>query len=129
MGLSMLIGLVVAFFIYNDAQKRGHSFLTSLLWTVGSVAMPIVVVPLYLVLGRRVNVSNKRDSDPDIIDIEATVVEETIPCPMCGSKVQENFLVCPYCSHTLKPKCQSCGKEFPRDEKNCPSCQAKTDQK
>lgn len=129
MGLSMLIGLIVAFFIYNDAQKRGHSFLTSLLWTVGSVAMPIVVVPLYLILGRRANISNKRDSDPDIIDIEATVVEETIPCPMCGSKVQETFLVCPYCSHTLKPKCQSCGNELKRDEKNCPYCQAKTDHK
>lgn len=127
MGLSMLIGLIVAFFVYNDAQKRGHSFFTSLLWTVGSVAMPIVIVPLYLLFGRKVTLKDKRNSDPDIIDIEATVVEETVPCPMCGKKVGEDFLICPYCSHTLKPVCPSCGQEVNRECKICPHCQAKVD--
>jgi DNA-directed RNA polymerase subunit RPC12/RpoP len=129
MGPSMLVGIIVAFFIYNDAQKRGHTFFSSLLWTVGSVAMPIIIVPLYLMIGRRRNVSDTRDSDPSIIDIEATVVEDTIPCPMCASKVQESFLVCPYCSHTLRPTCPSCGKKLERDEKICSTCQAETGQK
>jgi len=124
MGISMLIGLVVAFFVYSDAQKRGQSFFNSLLWAVGSAAMPIVIVPLYLLLGRKVSPVDKRNSDPDIIDIEATVVEDTVPCPMCGKKVSEDFLVCPYCSHTLKPICQSCGQEVNREWKICPHCQA-----
>lgn len=130
MGLSMLIGLMAAFFVYSDAQKRGHSFLNSLLWAVGSAAMPIVIVPLYLLLGRKVhNLPSRRNSDPDIIDIEATVVEDTVPCPMCGKKVGEDFLVCPYCGHTLRPICKSCGQEVKREYKTCPNCQAPIDPK
>jgi RNA polymerase subunit RPABC4/transcription elongation factor Spt4 len=129
MGLSMLIGLAAAFFVYSDAQKRGRSFFTSLLWAVGSAAMPIVIIPLYLVIGRKVNLADKRDADSDVIDIEATVVEDTVPCPMCGKKVGEDFLVCPYCSHTLKPTCKSCGQEVNRECKICPHCQAQINPK
>ena len=60
----------------------------------------------------------------DIIDIEATVVEDMIHCPMCGRKVKEDFVTCPYCSHTLKPKCQSCGQALKREWNTCPHCQA-----
>ena len=130
MGLSMLIGLVAAFFVYSDAQKRGNSFFASLLWAVGSAAIPIVIVPLYLLLGRKANnLPGRRDSDPDIIDIEATVVEDTVPCPMCAKKVGEDFLVCPYCGHTLRPICKSCGQEVSRECKTCPNCQAQIDPK
>lgn len=131
MGISMLIGLVIAFFVYNDAQRRGQAFFTSVLWAVGSVAMPIIVVPLYLLIGRKVSVGDKRNtgSGTDIIDVEATVVEETVPCPMCGRMVQEDFKVCPYCSHTLHPKCHSCGQDLNREWKVCPNCQAQVDRK
>jgi len=129
MGINMLIGLIAAYFIYNDAKKLGQPFFTSLLWAVASIPMPIVIVPLYLLLGRKPNIDRQRNADPDIIDIEATVVEETTPCPMCGSKVQESFLVCPYCKHTLQLKCQSCGNEIERESKVCPYCQAQIDYK
>ena len=122
MGFHMLIGLIVAYFIYRDAQKSGQPLFTALLWAVASIPMPIVIVPLYLLFGRKPNLKKREDAGSDIIDIEATVVEETILCPMCGKKVQENLAVCPYCDYTLQPKCQSCGQRVERECKVCPYC-------
>ena len=128
MGMGMLIGLVISFFIFNDSRGRGHAFPISLLWAIGSVFMPIIVAPLYLIVGRKAaGLQEKRNQDPNIIDIEATVVEETVDCSMCGSKVQEDLLVCPHCNHTLKPKCKSCGQEMNREWKICPRCQTQAD--
>ena len=102
--ISMLIGLLIAFFVYNDARKRGSGLIRAILWSVGSVVVPYVVLPLYLLVGRTTKEKNQyydkpRDQyyDNDVIDIEATVVEETINCTKCGSKVKEDSLVCPYC--------------------------------
>jgi RNA polymerase subunit RPABC4/transcription elongation factor Spt4 len=94
---------------------------TTLLWTIGTLAMPYVFLPLYLLLGRKPQMPVKRNN-ADIIDVEATPVEETIQCPMCASRIKEDFKICPYCGFTLKPKCESCGKELSREWRTCPYC-------
>jgi hypothetical protein len=127
MGMIMhLIGLVIAYLVFKDSRSRGHAFVTSVLWAVGCVAMAVVIAPLYLIVGRNAG-SRQRPRDPDIIDIEATVVEDTVNCSMCGNKVQEDLIVCPHCHHTLKPKCKSCGQELSREWKICPRCQTRAD--
>ena len=94
--ISMLIGLLAAFFIYNDGKKRGHGAIKLMFWSVSSLVMPYVIVPLYFLLGRS---AKEQDQyyDNDVIDIEATVVEETMCCTRCGNEINEDFLVCPYC--------------------------------
>lgn len=99
--ISMLIGLIVAFFIYNHAKERGHKAVTAFLWAAGSAVMPIILVPLYLLLGGAEKQQQRYDKD-DIIDIEATVIEEEIlSCPKCGQDIKEDFNVCPYCQQPL----------------------------
>ena len=100
--ISMLIGLLTAFFVYNDARKRGHGAIMLILWSVGSAIMPYVFVPIYLLFGRKTKereqyYERKQYDDNDVIDIEATVVEETINCTSCGRKINEELLECPYC--------------------------------
>lgn len=92
----ILVRLVAAFFVYYDAKKRGHETIRAILWSVGSAIVPYVILPLYLLVGRKTK-EHKQYYNNDVIDIEATVVEETINCTRCGSKVKEDFLVCPYC--------------------------------
>ena len=92
----IIIRILAALFVYNHAKKRGHGALTALLWAVGSGVVPYVILPLYLLLGRKIKVQNQYDNK-DVIDIEATVVEERISCTHCGNQVKEDFLVCPYC--------------------------------
>lgn len=99
--MSMLFGLLTAFFVYNDARKRGHGALMLILWSVGSAVMPYVFVPLYLLFGRKTKEREQNKYyDNDVIDIEATVVEETINCTKCGKSIKEDCLVCPYCQET-----------------------------
>jgi len=94
----ILIGLLVAFFVYNDAKKRGHGAITAIFWAIGSGVVPFayVILPLYLLLGRKAKERDQYYND-DVIDIEATVVEQTVSCTRCGSDVKEGLLACPYC--------------------------------
>jgi len=127
--LSLLIAFLAAYWVYTDAKKHGYETGTALLWGAGTLAMLIVFLPLYLLFGRKRQPRSPRNDDRNVIDVEATVVEETSLCPMCGSKVKDDFKVCPYCSYTLKPKCENCGQELNREWKACPHCQTPTPQK
>lgn len=116
----IIIGVVAAYWIYNDARRLGHERAAALLWAVGAVPFPFICLPLYLILGRK----PKHVRRPaEVIDVEGVPVEETTYCPMCGGKVKEDFKVCPYCSHTLKPRCEKCGRELRREWKACPYCE------
>lgn len=127
MTLSLLIGAIAAYWVYNDARGRGHDLTTALLWSVGTVAALYIFLPLYLLLGRKQPVSPKRIEE--VIDVEAVPVEETIKCPMCARRVKDDFKMCPYCGFTLKPACTSCGQELNREWRVCPYCQTPADSK
>ncbi|MGD0422156.1 MAG: zinc ribbon domain-containing protein [Candidatus Bathyarchaeia archaeon] len=43
-------------------------------------------------------------------------------CKKCGSKVSEDFSLCPICGYALKLECPECGKQFDRKYKMCPYC-------
>ena len=98
--IRVIIGLIVAFFVYYDGKKRGHGAIKLLLWSVGSAIVPYVILPLYFLFGRKTK-KQDQDYDNDVIDIEATVVEETINCTRCGNKLNENLVVCPYCQEPV----------------------------
>ncbi len=117
----LIIGVIAAYWVYNDARRFGYATGTALMWALGTIPLPYIFLPLYLLLGRRPRAVSR---PPEVVDIEAVPVEETIYCPMCASKVKEEFQTCPYCSHTLRPKCAGCGRELRRDWKTCPYCEA-----
>ncbi|SDF55653.1 zinc ribbon domain-containing protein [Sporomusa acidovorans] len=127
MTLSLLIGAIAAYWVYNDARGRGHDLGTALLWSVGTIAALIIFLPLYLLFGRKTPVKSR--TREDFIDVEATPVEDSIQCTMCGGKVKEDFKICPYCGFTLKPTCSSCGKELNREWRVCPYCQTPAEHK
>ncbi|MCM0758492.1 zinc ribbon domain-containing protein [Sporomusa sphaeroides DSM 2875] len=127
MTLSLLIGAIAAYWVYNDARGRGHDLTTALLWSVGTLAALYIFLPLYLLLGRKQPVPSKRIEE--VIDVEAVPVEETIKCPMCARRVKDDFKMCPYCGFSLKPACTSCGQELNREWRVCPYCQTPADTK
>ncbi|WP_371380717.1 zinc ribbon domain-containing protein [Sporomusa aerivorans] len=127
MTLGLVIAAIAAYWVYNDARGRGHEMSTALLWSIGTLAALFIFLPLYLLLGRKPQFKARRNDD--IIDVEATPVEETIKCPMCAGKIKEDYKACPYCGFTLKPACTSCGKELNREWRVCPYCQTATDAK
>lgn len=98
---SMVLRLLVTYFIYINSKKHGHETAVALLWAVGSGVMPIVGIPLYFLFGRKKKIQEKQGYD-GIIDIEASVVVDVIKCVSCGSEIDDNLLVCPHCHHAVK---------------------------
>jgi len=123
----MLLGLVIAglaaYWVYKDAIERGHDLNSAILWAVGTFAILIVFLPLYLIFGR--NPKTPRRPEP-IIDIEGCPVEDITDCTMCGAKIKRDFKACPYCGHTVNPTCTQCGHMLEREWRVCPYCQTPT---
>ncbi|MGI6093368.1 MAG: double zinc ribbon domain-containing protein [Negativicutes bacterium] len=127
--IGFIVAFLAAFWVYNDAKQRGHDIGTAILWSLGTLAMLVVFLPLYLLFGRKPQLKKNRQ-DSDIIDVEATVTTDSyLTCTMCGKNVKDEFNVCPYCGFTLKPECKNCGQHLSRDNKYCPTCQTPTDLK
>lgn len=118
-----LIGLLIpglaSFWVFRDARERGQDKSTAIMWSLGTFAVLVVFLPLYLIVGRKQKVAPR---DEQAIDIEAVPVEEISSCPMCGNKAREDFNTCPHCGYALKPKCNQCGRELNRDWRACPYC-------
>ncbi len=125
--IPFIFGLIAAYWVNKDARARGNDFGSIVVWTLGSLISCFIFVPLYLIFGRKKKVS-KNPAD-DTIDVEATVLEEPFTCTMCGKEVKNGFKLCPYCGHTLKPKCEHCGQDVDRYWRNCPYCHEPLDQK
>jgi len=45
-----------------------------------------------------------------------------IPCPKCGTGLEERFQFCPFCGAAINPRCAGCGKPLDLNWKNCPYC-------
>jgi hypothetical protein len=125
--LRLIIGFAAGYWIYSDARKRGIEKNTASLWSGGAVVLSViatqfivVLIAGYLVCRGKLKTVSRREEN--IIDIEATVVEETLSCAMCGGKIKEGFKVCPYCGFTLQFRCANCGQELSCDCKLCPNC-------
>ena len=124
MSWGILIASLAGIWVFFDARKRGSEPATAAMWAVGTVALLFVVLPLYLLVGRKAAIKPIRRQE--VIDVEAIPVEDVIYCPMCGGKGKDDYIVCPHCSHTLKPACTACGKSLERTWRVCPFCQEPT---
>lgn len=45
-----------------------------------------------------------------------------IPCPKCGTSLEEGFQFCPFCGTAINQRCAGCGKFLELGWKNCPYC-------
>jgi hypothetical protein len=74
-----LLHLLMAYWVYQDAQKRNMS----ILWAVGALFVPVVFIILYLIF---------RTTEPNFR--ESYIVRV---CFCCGKKIREGERYCPNC--------------------------------
>jgi RNA polymerase subunit RPABC4/transcription elongation factor Spt4 len=51
-------------------------------------------------------------------------LEDQRACPSCKRRVQEDFIMCPYCQFQLKEACAQCEKPLSHNWAICPYCGA-----
>ncbi len=86
--VGFLIAIVLSFWVYHDAMKRGKTSGKALAWAVGVLLLYIVFFPLWLFT------RPKQLAGED--DIGYMVV-----CTNCGGHVDREASFCPYCGHHL----------------------------
>lgn len=87
-GLLLLLHLLAAYWVYQDAEKRNMS----LLWAVGAFFVPAVFIILYLIF---------RTQEPRLGGEDVARV-----CFNCGKKIREGDRYCPHCgTDTQNPHC------------------------
>jgi len=113
----LILWLLVVFWTYKDAEKRG---MNGLLWALLVFFGTFIGFLVYLLVR-----SELKTSAP--ASYREQQVATGMTCPGCGKPVEPEFAVCPYCKRVLKPVCPSCGKDIKSDWQVCPYC--KTDLK
>ena len=91
--IPFLIGLLIAFWIYKDANKRGKE---GIIWAIifiilsllSFVGLGLIIILLIVWLATR----------PPIGGIKPTKVHPDRRCPNCGRVIPWEAKVCPYCT-------------------------------
>ena len=86
--VGFVVAIVLAFWVYHDAMKRGKTSGKALAWAVGVLLLWIVFFPLWLFIR------------PKQL-IEEGDVEYMTVCPSCGGYVDRDASFCPHCGHRL----------------------------
>ena len=59
----------------------------------------------------------------EVSRVTTTEVHNADSCPACGSSVEDDYMVCPWCAADLHPDaCAGCRRDLERGWKVCPSC-------
>lgn len=91
--------LLIGIYVYRDAKRRN---MNAPLWTIIAILAPSLIgFIIYLLV--RGNYSN-------------------LKCPRCEATVTEQFVVCPKCGTKLRPTCPNCSMAVEPDWSVCPKC-------
>ncbi len=93
--IAIFIAAGVAFWVYNDAQKWGHSTHAALGWSVGVFLLLIIFLPLYLII-------ELRRARRLIGSAGARLSEILTPCEFCGKHYNGSPTYCPHCGHMVR---------------------------
>lgn len=94
MRLMIIINLLVALWVFYDAQKKGFTLWKSLLWAMGVFFLLIIFLPLYLIVRRK---KGRWRAEESSIYSSATKI-----CFYCGKPYTGEPERCPNCGQNLK---------------------------
>ncbi len=97
--LFFAIPIMIAVYVYRDANKRG---MNAVLWMLIALLTPSLLGLIIYLLVR----SNYSD----------------LTCPNCNAPVEESYVVCPNCRTKLRPTCDVCSAPVQTTWKVCPHC-------
>ncbi|HET9347091.1 MAG TPA: zinc ribbon domain-containing protein [Candidatus Limnocylindrales bacterium] len=124
----VLIWLASALWVFVDTRRRS----TSLVAAYGSAAMVILATPLLFpaaVLVHTVIRPDELASERHLEDLRHTAFELDVEprCDGCDRRVEDDWLLCPWCRRQLTHRCQSCGRPVGLDWTVCGWCAADLD--
>lgn len=129
--IELLIGVGVAYgallwlsmvvWAFRDIRDRTQDAFTQMVATLLVLIFSLPGLLLYLILRPRETLAEayERSLEEEAILQE---LEDQRACPNCKRRVQEEFVICPFCTYQLKEPCSGCGKPLSYAWAACPFC-------
>ena len=118
-----LAGLWISLIIwtYKDIQARTHDWLVQLLAVLVVLVFNLPGLLLYSILRPRETLAEgyERSLEEEALLHELDALQA---CPNCKSRVESDFLVCPFCGIQLRQPCPNCQRPLSPQWKTCPYC-------
>lgn len=113
------ISLVV--WTFRDIRSRTHDIFFQLLSILLVLVFNVLGLFLYLILRPRETLAERYER---ALAEEALLqdIEERLVCPLCGVRVESDYLLCPACQSQLKQHCHACGRLNELTWEVCPYC-------
>jgi hypothetical protein len=89
--LWLLVAIVLAFWVYSDAKKRGKSSGACFGWFLGTLLIFPLFFPLWLI--------SRPDTQKKLKSMEPPKL-----CPYCGKYYEDDPYFCPHCNEKVKWK-------------------------
>ena len=107
--------------VYRDISARTRDPVSQTIGVAIAVAMPLFGLPIYFVLRPSETLQQAYDRK---IEQEAILSElhAASACPECRRPVEDGFMVCPFCSASLREACSNCGQLLRHAWRYCPHC-------
>lgn len=113
--------VTLIFWTYRDIRQRSRD---PIVQTVAVLIVLVFFLPghwIYLILRPRYTLSDLYERS---LEEEALLqdLEDQRACPGCNRRIEDDFLLCPFCRTSLKEPCRSCSKPLNRAWVACPFC-------
>ncbi len=118
----IIVWLAFIYWTYRDAKLRSESTVTAIFWALIVLVLNFLGLILYLILRPPEFIDDVVERDLEIERMQLLLNGKQSSCPACGSPVDDDFLICPYCRKKLKNSCINCGKPLNLNWKVCPYC-------
>ncbi len=117
--VAIYVGLLV--WTWRDVRTRTRDVLAQILAILLVAVFTLPGVLIYVLL---------RPKETLVEAYERSLAEEAVlqdltdrrTCPSCQRRVEDGFILCPYCEHQLRLKCVNCGALIEPTWKLCPYC-------
>jgi len=130
-----LLWLSIIIWVTRDALLRSNRLLFQAFVILINIFIPILGVLIYLII-RPSDTQFERlyqNLEERLVEMESNTENEKNhegrACDKCLMAVEENFVFCPNCSHSLKKICLDCKKAYPKKWNTCPFCGIKYKEK
>lgn len=108
---------------YRDVRERTRDSVSQAVAVLLVLFFSIAGLLLYLILRPRETLAEAYERS---LESEALLqeLEDQQACPTCRRRVEQDFIVCPYCRTRLRDPCRACGKALSFAWTACPYCGA-----
>lgn len=106
----------------RDIRRRTRDTFLRVLAVILSTILFVPGVLVYLLVRPPLTLEEEYQKN---LEEEALLqtLEDSLQCPGCSRKVEEEWMACPSCHTRLKKKCTSCGKALELIWDICPYCE------